>query len=134
MDCGCGLIRRCTGGGAPPVSRHLSSGMTRDPLTPERRSQVMSRVRQKDTKPELKLRRALWAADVRGWRCHVRGICGVPDLCWAGRRIAVFVDSAWWHGHASRWKPGRLPKHWDDKISRNRERDKEVTATLESEG
>lgn len=94
----------------------------------------MSRVRHKDTKPELRLRRALWADQVRGWRCHARRVYGTPDLCWLGRRIAVFVDSAWWHGHPSRWQPGRLPGRWDDKIRRNRERDKEVTARLEAEG
>jgi DNA mismatch endonuclease (patch repair protein) len=103
-----------------------------DPLDAETRSRVMARVRAKDTGPELTLRRALWAAGVRGWRCHVRGVPGTPDLCWRSRRVAVFVDSAWWHGHPSRWRAGRHPPEWDQKIQRNIERDVEVNSMLEA--
>jgi DNA mismatch endonuclease (patch repair protein) len=94
----------------------------------------MGRVRSKNTRPELTLRRALWAAGVRGWRCHVKSVVGTPDLVWLGRRVAVFVDSAWWHGHPSRWSRGRLPEHWDAKIAANRERDIRVTKRLRDEG
>lgn len=94
----------------------------------------MSRVRAKDTGPEMTLRRALWAAGVRGWRCHVRNVPGTPDLCWQARRVAVFVDSAWWHGHPSRWIAGRHPPEWDEKIERNIRRDAEVNATLHAMG
>src|SRR4051812_18463979 len=103
-----------------------------DNVDQETRSRVMSRVRSKNTRPELALRRALWAAGIRGWRCHIRGVPGTPDLCWRGRRLAVFVDSAWWHGHPSRWTPGRHPKKWDEKIEANRARDVEVNARLPS--
>jgi DNA mismatch endonuclease (patch repair protein) len=58
----------------------------------------------------------------------------VPDLAWKGRKVAVFVDSAWWHGHPSRWTPGKLPGKWDEKIRRNKERDAEVSTRLEDEG
>lgn len=105
-----------------------------DIVPPEVRSRIMSRVRGRDTRLELTFRKALWTAGVRGWRCHVRKITGVPDLAWQGRRVAVFVDSAWWHGHSSRWRPGRLPRGWDEKIARNKERDEEVTRRLEEEG
>lgn len=84
--------------------------------------------------PELALRRALWGSGIRGWRCHVRSVTGTPDLVWKGRKVAVFVDSAWWHGHPSRWRPGRLPKWWDDKIKRNRERDAAVNHQLRKGG
>jgi DNA mismatch endonuclease, patch repair protein len=94
----------------------------------------MSRVRSRDTRLELTFRKALWGAGVRGWRCHVRSIHGTPDLAWRGRKVAVFVDSAWWHGHSSRWQPGRLPKHWDDKIRRNKARDEHVNQLLTAEG
>lgn len=94
----------------------------------------MSLIRGRDTKLERHFRRALYAAGVRGWRCHVRSVFGVPDLAWQGRRVAVFVDSAWWHGHPSRWKPGKLPGKWDEKIRRNKERDAEVTERLTREG
>jgi DNA mismatch endonuclease (patch repair protein) len=105
-----------------------------DSVSPEVRSRIMRQVRAKDTRPELALRRALWGAGVRGWRCHVQSIVGTPDLAWSGRRVAVFVDSAWWHGHPSRWTPGRLPAKWDAKISRNKARDEEVNRVLAAQG
>lgn len=105
-----------------------------DTVSPEVRSRIMSRVRARDTLLELTFRRALWAAGVRGWRCHVRKIFGAPDLVWGGRKLVVFIDSAWWHGHPSRWQPGRLPGEWDEKIERNKQRDEEVNARLKSEG
>lgn len=101
-----------------------------DTVDPATRSRIMSRVRSKDTRPELALRRALYAAGVRGWRCHVGNVVGTPDLCWRARRVAVFVDSAWWHGHPSRWTPGRHPAKWDEKIAANRRRDEEVNRWL----
>src|SRR4051812_36931263 len=70
-----------------------------DALTTERRSALMARVRTEDTAPELAFRRALWAAGVRGWRCHPKRVTGRPDFAWLGRRVAVFVDGAFWHGH-----------------------------------
>lgn len=94
----------------------------------------MSLIRGKNTKLELRFRRALYAAGVRGWRCNVRDMIGVPDLVWKKRRVVVFVDSAWWHGHPSRWKPGRLSSAWDEKIRRNMERDTAVTANLAEAG
>lgn len=108
--------------------------MTTDPLSSAERSKRMALIRSRDTKLELRFRRALYSAGLRGWRCHVRGVFGVPDLAWQGRRVAVFVDSAWWHGHPSRWNPGKLPGKWDEKILRNKERDAEVTAHLRAEG
>jgi DNA mismatch endonuclease, patch repair protein len=105
-----------------------------DTVSPETRSRIMRRVRSRDTGPEMLLRRALWAGGVRGWRCHRKDVLGVPDLSWRRHRVAVFVDSAWWHGHPSRWRPGRLPEKWDVKIARNRERDLQVNRGLERTG
>src|SRR4051794_30406483 len=94
----------------------------------------MSRVRAKNTRPELALRRALWAAGIRGWRCHKRSVTGTPDLCWKGRKIAVFLDSAWWHGHPSRFTPGRHAPKWDRKIQANMRRDELVNRKLTEAG
>jgi DNA mismatch endonuclease (patch repair protein) len=93
----------------------------------------MSRVRTKDTAPELELRRALWAAGVRGWRLHPRKVPGRPDLAWLGRKIAVFVDGAFWHGHPDYYW-GQSGKFWDEKIDRNRSRDEKVTRELVDAG
>jgi DNA mismatch endonuclease, patch repair protein len=89
----------------------------------------MSRVRNRDTAPEIELRRALWAAGVRGWRLHSRKVPGRPDVAWLGRRLAVFVDGAFWHGHPDYYW-GQSGKFWDEKIERNRKRDERVTGEL----
>jgi DNA mismatch endonuclease, patch repair protein len=94
----------------------------------------MAAVRHKDTAPEMILRRALFAAGIRGWRCHYKNARGTPDLAWPGRRIAVFVDGAFWHGHPSRHKPGRSGSYWDEKISGNVARDRDVDRQLHDEG
>jgi DNA mismatch endonuclease (patch repair protein) len=93
----------------------------------------MSRVRTRDTAPELALRQALWAAGIRGWRLHPRGVIGRPDLAWIGRRLAVFVDGAFWHGHPRHYW-GQSGDFWDKKIERNRLRDLRVTETLVEDG
>ena len=105
-----------------------------DTRTPEQRSRIMAAVRGKNTSPEVALRRALWAAGARGWRCHYRRASGTPDLAWPGRRVAVFVDGAFWHGHPSRHKPGRSGDYWDRKIQTNVERDRRVDRELREAG
>jgi DNA mismatch endonuclease (patch repair protein) len=94
----------------------------------------MSAVRRTGTAPELKLRKALWAAGIRGWRCDFAKAPGRPDLAWPKRRVAVFVDGAFWHGHPSRHKPGRSGRYWDEKIANNVERDLRVNRELREAG
>lgn len=94
----------------------------------------MAAVRSHDTTPELRLRKALYALGVRGWRCHYRRAPGRPDLAWPARKLAVFVDGAFWHGHPSRHRPGRSGDYWDRKIARNVERDRHVDRKLEELG
>jgi DNA mismatch endonuclease (patch repair protein) len=101
-----------------------------DTRTPEKRRQIMTAVRQRDTTPELRLRRALYAAGLRGWRCNVKRLPGRPDIAWLGLQIAVFVDGAFWHGHPSRHRPGRSGAYWDEKIAGNVERDRRVDHEL----
>src|SRR3954467_13365656 len=104
-----------------------------DPLTPARRSALMARVRTKDTAPELALRRALWAAGVRGWRGHPPKGPRRPHPARIGRRLAVFVDGAFWHGHPDHYW-GQSGKFWDEKIARNRARDERVNRELTEAG
>jgi DNA mismatch endonuclease, patch repair protein len=104
-----------------------------DPLTTAQRSQLMSRVRTRDTAPEVALRRALWTLGVRGWRLHPKDVPGRPDLVFRSRRIAVFVDGAFWHGHPDHYW-GQSGPFWDQKIARNRARDARVTAELQYAG
>lgn len=85
----------------------------------------MSRVRAKDTKPEMVVRRTLHAAGYR-YRLHVRDLPGKPDLVFSSRRKIVFVNGCFWHRHQD-CALARLPKSrtefWNDKLERNRERD-----------
>lgn len=104
-----------------------------DVMTPEQRSRCMSRIRSEKTGPEMRLRRALWARGVR-YRIH-RKLPGKPDLAFAGRRLAVFVDGCFWHGcpdHGT--SPKSNQSYWGPKIERNRERDAKVSAALRAEG
>lgn len=94
----------------------------------------MAAVRSRNTDPELALRKALYAAGIRGWRCHYHRAPGTPDLAWPARRLAVFVDGAFWHGHPSRHRQGRSGTYWDEKIRANVERDRRVDAALSAAG
>jgi DNA mismatch endonuclease, patch repair protein len=104
-----------------------------DPLSPDERSRLMARVRTRDTAPELALRRALYAAGLRGWRCHPATVTGRPDIAFTRRRVAIFVDGAFWHGHPGYYR-GQSGAFWDAKIARNRARDERVDAELAEAG
>lgn len=104
-----------------------------DTLTHEQRRLCMSKVRGKDTTPELTLRKALWRLGLR-YRLHCK-LPGKPDIVFVSARVAVFVDGCFWHGcpqHGSIPKTNR--KFWKEKINGNIVRDKEVTAKLEELG
>ena len=101
-----------------------------DFLTPETRSRVMSRIRSKDTKPEIALRQALWARGVRGWRCNRKTLPGKPDVSFGPAKVAVFVDGRFWHGHPDYFTFGKSGDYWDEKIARTQERDKEANERL----
>jgi DNA mismatch endonuclease (patch repair protein) len=94
-----------------------------DTLTPSQRSERMSRVRGKDTKPELLVRRLAHGLGFR-YRLHSRVLPGKPDLVFALRRKVIFVHGCMWHQHPG---CGRMPKSrlafWRPKLEGNRERD-----------
>lgn len=94
----------------------------------------MSRIRRRDTGPELLLRRAAWSAGLRGYRVDRRNLPGRPDLAWGRAKVAVFVDGAFWHGHPSAYTPGKSGAYWDEKIERNRRRDREADRLLAEHG
>ena len=88
------------------------------------RSAIMSRIRSKDTKPEMLIRRALHRLGFR-FRLHVRGLPGRPDIVLPRYRTVIQVKGCFWHGHTCR--DGRLPKsnctYWVPKLLQNRKRD-----------
>lgn len=104
-----------------------------DVLTPEQRNRCMSRIKGRNTGPELRLRKVLWRRGIR-YRLNSE-ITGRPDLVFPKQRVAVFVDGCFWHGcpqHGSR--PKANSAFWNDKIERNIERDRFVTEELQRQG
>ena len=103
-----------------------------DVLDPETRSLVMSRIRGKDTKPEMLVRRLIHSLGYR-YRLHDARLPGKPDLVFASRRKAVFVHGCFWHQHTCP-KGARQPKtqvdFWKSKLEGNVERDKRNLARL----
>ncbi|KAB2958565.1 MAG: DNA mismatch endonuclease Vsr [Candidatus Methylomirabilis oxygeniifera] len=107
-----------------------------DTLSPEQRSERMSRVRSKDTKPELVVRRLVHGAGYR-YRLHRRELPGCPDLVFPARRKVIFVHGCFWHRHA-RCPNCRLPKSrldfWEPKLKANRDRDRRNERLLRKGG
>ena len=104
--------------------------------TPEQRSRLMSRIRSTDTKPELKLRRALWALGYR-YRKDVKDLPGKPDIAIKKYKVAVFVDGEFWHGYNWAEKKPRIQRnreYWIPKIERNMQRDRQNTIALQAKG
>ena len=104
-----------------------------DVLTPAQRKYCMSRIRGKDTKPEIVLRKLLWAA---GYRYRLKNrLPGRPDIIFPGSKLAIFIDGCFWHGcpkHAVMPKTNRA--FWRRKLYRNMERDREVNQQLRKMG
>ena len=96
-----------------------------DVLTPTQRHRCMSHIRSKATKPEIAVRKWLWAHGYR-YRLNVKSVPGKPDIVMRKYRTAIFVNGCFWHGHEG-CKQFVLPKtntdFWQTKIARNRERD-----------
>lgn len=107
-----------------------------DVFDPEKRSEVMRRVKAKGTTPELKVRRALTALGAR-YRLNRKDLPGSPDIVLPGRRLAVFVHGCFWHGHDCP-RGSRTPKanreYWTAKVARNVARDQRVAAELAAAG
>jgi DNA mismatch endonuclease (patch repair protein) len=105
-----------------------------DVLTPEQRAYNMSRIRGKNTAPEIKLRKMLFAAGVRGYRIHYN-LPGKPDIVFVRKKIIVFVDGCFWHKcPADFQEPETRKDFWMKKIQSNIDRDKKINTQLKREG
>jgi DNA mismatch endonuclease, patch repair protein len=91
----------------------------------ESRSALMSRIRGKDTAPELAVRRLLHALGYR-FRLHRKELSGTPDVVFPSRRKVIFVNGCFWHAHQCRIgrPPKSRPEFWLPKLERNRLKDK----------
>lgn len=107
-----------------------------DMLSTAERSAHMAKIRGKDTKPEVAVRRLLTAAGYR-YRLHAKDLPGRPDIAIRSRRRAIFVHGCFWHGHQG-CKSSHVPKthsaFWTDKFSRNIARDARNQSALEAQG
>lgn len=106
-----------------------------DIVSPEKRSKMMSGIRSKDTKPEIKIRKALYSRGYR-YRLHSNKVHGKPDIIMKKYNAVIFIHGCFWHGHDC--PLFRLPKtrttFWENKINSNKERDSNVFSLLREEG
>ncbi|MGY5808435.1 very short patch repair endonuclease [Rhizobium sp. LEGMi198b] len=107
-----------------------------DRVSPEVRSKIMSRIRGKDTSPEMKVRRCAHALGFR-FRLHVAGLPGRPDLVFPSRRKIIFVHGCFWHRHTD-CKLATTPRSnvdfWQGKFQRNLARDIVILEKLHALG
>lgn len=103
---------------------------------PMTRSENMARVKSKNTKPEIFLRKLLWHKGFR-YRLNYKELPGSPDLYIPKYRVAIFVNGCFWHMHEN-CRYSSIPKNnhdfWKNKLEGNVERDRENYAQLESMG
>lgn len=93
---------------------------------PMTRSENMSRIKSKNTKPEVYLRKLLWSRGFR-YRCNYKNLPGKPDIYMKKYNTAIFVNGCFWHMHEG-CKNSNIPKNnhefWKEKLEKNVERDK----------
>ena len=96
--------------------------------TTKERSRLMSKIKSRNTKPEMALRKELWKLGLR-YRANVRKLKGTPDIVFIKYKVVVFVDGEFWHGHDWEEKKTKIKSNsefWIKKIERNMERDLET--------
>lgn len=106
-----------------------------DVVDPEKRSQMMSGIKNKHSKPELMIRKQLFIRGFR-YRLHVDQLPGKPDLLLPQYKAAIFINGCFWHGHAChlfKW-PKTRQDFWKEKILSNKVRDAKNYFTLQEMG
>jgi DNA mismatch endonuclease (patch repair protein) len=110
------------------------SRTTKDSIQKSMRSNTAA-----DTRPELNLRRALWAAGMRGYRKNYKSLPGRPDIVFTRARVCIFVQGCFWHQcpkccRTRNLKPTRNSEYWHKKLVRNKERDEQNIVSLQHLG
>lgn len=116
------------------ISQAAKSSMDR--LSPTQRSHLMSRVRSRDTQPELTVRSALHRLGYR-YVLHRKELPGTPDLVFLSRRKVIFVHGCYWHGHSCKYGQAQSKSNvdfWKAKIANNMQRDQRNVAELRRQG
>ena len=107
-----------------------------DVVSPEKRSKIMSKIRGRDTQPELRVRKTAHRLGLR-FRLHRRDLPGTPDLLFPAHRKAVFVHGCFWHSHSGckyAYKPKSNIAFWQEKLQNNVDRDIRVMQELRALG
>ena len=112
---------------------HDTWGMV-DRVSKEVRSRIMSSIRGKNTTPEIKIRKLLWANGKR-YRIHDGTVVGCPDISNKSKGLAVFIDGCFWHGCGRCYRePKTNTVFWRDKIAANKRRRRSVSRKLRNGG
>lgn len=104
--------------------------------TTRKRSYNMSRVKAKNSKPEMILRRAMWARNIR-YRLHDKSLPGKPDIVIKKYRLVIFVDGEFWHGYNWEERQKQIKTNrdfWIPKIERNMQKDRQTNRILTDMG
>lgn len=107
-----------------------------DIFSKRKRSQIMATVKNKNTRPEIQVRKALFSKGFR-YRINDKKLPGSPDIVLPKYRATVFVHGCYWHGHNDCKKaitPSTNKDFWNAKIEKNRQRDKKVSSELRQQG
>jgi len=106
-----------------------------DVHSPEQRSYNMSRIKGKNTKPELLVRKWLWSHSYR-YRLHRKDLPGKPDIVFPGRKKVIFVHGCFWHKHNCKYFkwPQTNTDFWKKKINKNVRRDQKNYQALTADG
>lgn len=114
--------------------KYIRDGRAPIPMK-ESTSRTMSSIKDKNTKPELILRKILWYNGVRGYRLHWKKAPGKPDIAFPGKKIAIFVNGCFWH-RCPNCNPPMPKSHsdfWKEKFEKNVKRDKIKIKLLEKQ-
>ena len=105
-------------------------------ISKAKRSYIMSTIRSRNTRPEIIVRRCLYAKGLR-YRLHKSDLPGTPDIVFARKRVVVFIHGCFWHRHAG-CKHLKTPRvhasYWTAKFARNQDRDRKVLRLLKHLG
>lgn len=97
-----------------------------DTVSKKKRSEIMGKIRSKDSQIEVNFRKILWKAGYR-YRKNVKNYFGKPDIVLLKYKTTIFIDSCFWHGCKKHCRiPTLRKKYWTAKIERNRLRDRKV--------
>lgn len=108
-----------------------------DTVSQERRSEIMSHIKSKNTSIELLVRKQLFALGFR-YRVNYKTLPGKPDIVFTKKKVAIFIHGCFWHGHEIGCRYSHVPQshaeYWSEKVGRTKERDAKHIHELKANG